>query len=471
MPFGTSAFVHGLLLGCLLAARVQPMATPASLSDRGMKPYTQHIIWYRLREKLPDVSPSKSRRDGRPLRARVRFQQNLVAGDKDLATPPQLIRLPAPKIELPKMLALPNVLAVSPPPPPLRPFQAPPTVKAKPPSAAPELPDAPRLTAALPPKVLPFDVALPKPQPRAFAPPPTGKAPVPAALPELPTAPELHAAAAALAPPSIPHGFTAPPPKLAIPEQADDAPPPAPATLAIVGLNPAKGPDFPPPPASHDAAFSGGPEVHPLGASETPTESAAVTVPGLVARGGAKDATGSLMSVFAPLSQQRIAAALSAASPGAVPPPIHSEPLAAHVSSAPDPRLKGRYIYTMAIQMPNVTSYSGSWIVWFADRDPVTGAIAADLRPPVPTRKVDPKYIQTAVEERVQGVVRLAAVIRRDGHVQSVELLQRLDERLDRTAVEALSKWEFEPALRDGVPVEVDAVFEIPFRLAPRTSR
>jgi protein TonB len=125
----------------------------------------------------------------------------------------------------------------------------------------------------------------------------------------------------------------------------------------------------------------------------------------------------------------------------------------------------------MAIQMPNVTSYSGSWIVWFADRDPVTGAIAADLRAPVPTRKVDPKYIQTAVEERVQGVVRLAAVIRRDGRVQSVELLQRLDERLDRTAVEALSKWEFEPALRDGIPVDVDAVFEIPFRLAPRTSR
>ena len=39
------------------------------------------------------------------------------------------------------------------------------------------------------------------------------------------------------------------------------------------------------------------------------------------------------------------------------------------------------------------------------------------------------------------------------------------------TAAEALAKWQFEPALRDGIPMDVDAVFEIPFRLAPRTAK
>jgi len=34
-----------------------------------------------------------------------------------------------------------------------------------------------------------------------------------------------------------------------------------------------------------------------------------------------------------------------------------------------------------------------------------------------------------------------------------------------------MTKWEFEPAARNGVPVDVDAVVEIPFRLAPRTSK
>jgi TonB family protein len=62
-------------------------------------------------------------------------------------------------------------------------------------------------------------------------------------------------------------------------------------------------------------------------------------------------------------------------------------------------------------------------------------------------------------------------VIRQDGHVDSVALIRRLDERLDRSAVEALSKWQFEPALRNGSPVDVDAVFEIPFRLAPKLGK
>ena len=62
-----------------------------------------------------------------------------------------------------------------------------------------------------------------------------------------------------------------------------------------------------------------------------------------------------------------------------------------------------------------------------------------------------------------------AAVIRKDGQVDSIALLRHLDDRLDRSAAEALAKWQFEPAIRDGTPVEVDAVFEIPFRLAPRS--
>src|SRR5262249_34439254 len=134
-------------------------------------------------------------------------------------------------------------------------------------------------------------------------------------------------------------------------------------------------------------------------------------------------------------------------------------------SSAPDASLEGRLVYTLAIQMPNVTSYSGSWIVWFAEREPGGGGT---MRSPSPLRKVDPKYIASAVEDGIQGMVPVGAVIRKDGHVDSVTLLRHLDERLDRSAMESLAKWQFEPALRNGAPVDVDAVFEIPFRLAPK---
>jgi protein TonB len=90
------------------------------------------------------------------------------------------------------------------------------------------------------------------------------------------------------------------------------------------------------------------------------------------------------------------------------------------------------------------------------------------MRAPSPIRKVDPKYVAAAAAEGVQGVVRLGAVIRRDGRVEAVKLLRHLDDRLDASAMESLAKWRFEPAQRNGSPVDVDAVFEIPFRLAPK---
>jgi len=58
-------------------------------------------------------------------------------------------------------------------------------------------------------------------------------------------------------------------------------------------------------------------------------------------------------------------------------------------------------------------------------------------------------------------------VIGTDGRVDRLRILRSVDPRLDRSAAEALQKWEFEPAQRNGAPVEVDVVAEIPFLLAP----
>ncbi len=163
----------------------------------------------------------------------------------------------------------------------------------------------------------------------------------------------------------------------------------------------------------------------------------------------------------------RAAAGLNMSAPlGGVP-----RPSAPRVSSSPDPRMAGRDVYTMAIQMPNVTSYSGSWLVWFAERNPVATGHRASIRPPEPTRKVDPRYIADAQREGVAGIVRLTAVIRKDGSIDSIELLRGLDVRLDSSAEEALGKWHFTPAARDGEPIDIDAVFEVPFRLPPKEAR
>jgi protein TonB len=82
---------------------------------------------------------------------------------------------------------------------------------------------------------------------------------------------------------------------------------------------------------------------------------------------------------------------------------------------------------------------------------------------------VDPKYIAEVADAKIEGKVQLACVISKDGTVSHVELVRGIDYRLNQTAAEALSKWEFAPATREGEPVEVDVVVEIPFKLAPRT--
>jgi TonB family protein len=213
---------------------------------------------------------------------------------------------------------------------------------------------------------------------------------------------------------------------------------------------------LPAPPASRTGGFSAGPKPEPNGA-DSDGGGSGVVVPGVTVRDG--------------LSRQALLAAIRPmAPPLPAAPPMAAAPPPTRVSNAPDPSLNGRVVYAIAIQMPNITSYSGSWLVWFAEREGSESG-AAVVRGPSPVRKVDPKYIASAAADGVQGVVRLGAVIRKDGHLDSIKLLRHLDDRLDHSAMESLAKWQFDPAVRDGAPVDVDAVFEIPFRLAPKPPR
>ncbi len=57
----------------------------------------------------------------------------------------------------------------------------------------------------------------------------------------------------------------------------------------------------------------------------------------------------------------------------------------------------------------------------------------------------------------------LYAVIRRDGAVDSIELVKGLDEQLDDNAMDALSHWKFSPATKAGEPIDLEAIVYIPF--------
>jgi protein TonB len=69
--------------------------------------------------------------------------------------------------------------------------------------------------------------------------------------------------------------------------------------------------------------------------------------------------------------------------------------------------------------------------------------------------KVDPVYPESAKKETISGKVILQTVIRADGVPDGLVVLQMPEggEWLAGTAVEAISKWRYNPATRNGVPV------------------
>jgi TonB family protein len=123
----------------------------------------------------------------------------------------------------------------------------------------------------------------------------------------------------------------------------------------------------------------------------------------------------------------------------------------------------GRKFYSLTLNMPNLNSAGGSWIIHFAELKQDPKATDEDLSHPTATRKVDPAYPTQVMKENVAGTVILYALIRADGSVGSVRVLRGVDGRLDRYASQAVSQWQFQPATRNGVPVDVEATFQIPF--------
>jgi len=131
----------------------------------------------------------------------------------------------------------------------------------------------------------------------------------------------------------------------------------------------------------------------------------------------------------------------------------------------PETLLSGKQIYTLHVNLPNLTSISGSWVIHFAELDgdgPLYHA-QPPLAAPEPVLKVDPEYPPDAIKKHIDGEVVLYAIIRKDGSVGNIQLVRRVDPELDSKAAEAFAKWKFTPGSRGGVPVDIEAIVHIPF--------
>ena len=121
-----------------------------------------------------------------------------------------------------------------------------------------------------------------------------------------------------------------------------------------------------------------------------------------------------------------------------------------------------RRSYAMTLNVPNLNSAGGSLVMHFSELQ--DGEKQGDLFAPVVTHAVAPGYPLELMRENVQGTVELSAVIRSDGSVGDVRVLNEVDDRLEVYARDALLRWQFLPALRNGNPVALQAVVKIPFK-------
>jgi Gram-negative bacterial TonB protein C-terminal len=85
------------------------------------------------------------------------------------------------------------------------------------------------------------------------------------------------------------------------------------------------------------------------------------------------------------------------------------------------------------------------------------------MRAPVPLRKREP--VEPPPSSSTVTRVQIAAALGTDGKLAEISVLGTVSQALKQAAIQDAMAWEFKPATREGTPVAVELVLEIPFSL------
>jgi TonB family protein len=91
--------------------------------------------------------------------------------------------------------------------------------------------------------------------------------------------------------------------------------------------------------------------------------------------------------------------------------------------------------------------------------------VGGNVSAPKLLSKIEPAYSEAARFLKFQGTVLLRVLIDVDGLAKNITVVHGLGMGLDEKAVEAISRWKFQPAQQSGTPVPVEAQIEVNFRL------
>jgi hypothetical protein len=425
-----SVGVHFVVIALLAVASSIPGPSARPVYDELIRPTEHRIIFYDLQKALPDVAPlEKVGRSALPRGTKISIQTIIATSPKPISRT-QSIFVPAPKIERPQDVPVPDLVARN----------------------ATSLP-----TLAPPPKPAPIP-------PKVFVPPPINRQPkLPVQLPAVDAvAPSINSLAAP-APSLAVTGISAIS-RIAAPRP--DAPPVPTATngnanvdAAIANLDPSKNTNRTLPEGERPGQFSKAPNRGPAATGEVAP--ATLTVPNLSIReSGGK-------AVKVPEDKPAVKTILYEERVRNTPHSTLSVPLRSAsrtIPAAVDARFRGRNVYAIVIPIENMPAYGGDWIVWFAEREPPSSETPL-IYAPIPFRKVE-AIEEAATGNRLRQRIQVAAIMSKAGQLNDIALVTNAAPAVERAAIQDVASWEFKPATRNGIPIDVDVVIEIPFNLA-----
>lgn len=92
--------------------------------------------------------------------------------------------------------------------------------------------------------------------------------------------------------------------------------------------------------------------------------------------------------------------------------------------------------------------------------------LAADgMEPPVPVRTVAPKFPDAMRRDGTSGLVTVSCLIDEKGNVTEPKVVKATNDAFSEPALEALKKWKFKPAKKDGEAVAIRVNIPVQFNV------
>jgi periplasmic protein TonB len=91
--------------------------------------------------------------------------------------------------------------------------------------------------------------------------------------------------------------------------------------------------------------------------------------------------------------------------------------------------------------------------------------IGGGISAPQAVSTPDPEYTEEARTAKTQGTCILWLIVDDKGHPRNIRVVRGLGFGLDAKAIQAVQQWRFEPAMKDGKPVNVQISVEVGFHL------